>query len=116
MINGAHVIVYSSDAEADTAFFRDVLGFPHVDVGGGRLFFKLPPSELAVHEADTDGAHELYLTCDDLDETIAELTGKGVPCTPPDDRGWGILTTVTLPGGGEFGLYQPRHARATELH
>jgi catechol 2,3-dioxygenase-like lactoylglutathione lyase family enzyme len=115
VINGAHVIVYSTDAEADMAFFRDVLGFAHIDAGNGRLFFRLPPSELAVHEADIDGAHELYLTCDDVDQTIAELDEKGVHCAPPDDRGWGIVTTVRLPGGGELGLYQPRHARATEL-
>jgi catechol 2,3-dioxygenase-like lactoylglutathione lyase family enzyme len=115
VINGAHVIVYSSDPAADLAFFRDVLGFPYVDAGGGRLFFKLPPNELAVHEADTGGAHELYLTCDDITETIAQLTNKGVKCTPPADRGWGIMTTVTLPGGGELGIYEPRHPRATDL-
>jgi hypothetical protein len=114
VITGAHVIVYSTDAEADRAFFRDVLGYPHVDAGGGWLIFKLPPAEVAVHPA-TAGSHELYLMCDDLDATVADLASQGVSCTPPTDEGWGILTTVRLPGGGDLGLYQPRHERATDL-
>ncbi len=114
MITGAHVIVYSTDAEADRAFFRDVLDYPHVDAGGGWLIFKLPPAEVAVHPAE-HGSHELYLMCDDLDATLATLAERGVSCTPPTDEGWGILTSIRLPGGGSLGLYQPRHPRATDL-
>src|ERR1700758_382518 len=114
VITGAHVIVYSTDVDADRAFFRDVLGYPHVDAGGGWLIFKLPPAEVAVHPADA-GSHELYLMCDGLDATVAALAERGVTCTPPTDEGWGILTPIQLPGGGSLGLYQPRHERATEL-
>jgi catechol 2,3-dioxygenase-like lactoylglutathione lyase family enzyme len=115
MISGAHVIVYSRDAEADRAFFRDVLEYPHVDVGGGWLIFKLPPAEVAVHPAEGAGSQELYLMCDDVNATIETLTAKGVTCGPVSDEGWGLLTSIRLPGGGELGLYEPRHPRATEL-
>ncbi len=114
MITGAHVIVYSTDADADRAFFRDVLGYPHVDAGGGWLIFKLPPTEVAVHPAES-GSHELYLMCDDLEAATAELAEHGVSCSPPTDEGWGLLTTIRLPGGGDLGLYQPRHERAADL-
>jgi len=115
MITGAHVIVYSRDAEADRAFFRDVLEYPNVDAGGGWLIFKLPPAEVAVHPADGAERHELYLMCDDVAATIEKLTARGVSCAPVRDEGWGLLTSITLPGGGELGLYQPRHPKATEL-
>ena len=111
MINGAHMIVYSKDAEADRAFFRDVLEFPHVDVGHGWLIFALPPSELAVHPADIGDSHELYLMCDDLAATARMLEAKGVACTPFEAMGWGQRTFLALPGGGRLALYQPRHAR-----
>jgi catechol 2,3-dioxygenase-like lactoylglutathione lyase family enzyme len=114
MITGAHVIVYSRDADADRAFFRDVLGYPHVDAGGGWLIFKLPPGEVAVHPAEAP-SHELYLMCDDVNATVEELTAKGVQCGPVSDQGWGLLTTIRLPGGGELGLYEPKHPKATEL-
>jgi catechol 2,3-dioxygenase-like lactoylglutathione lyase family enzyme len=111
VINGAHVIVYSRDAEADRQFLRDVLGFGHVDAGGGWLIFELPPAEVAVHPADTGPSHELYLMCDDVAATVAELTAKGVTCGPVSDEGWGLLTAIELPGGGKLGLYEPRHPR-----
>jgi catechol 2,3-dioxygenase-like lactoylglutathione lyase family enzyme len=114
MINGAHVIIYSQDAEADRAFFRDVLGYPHVDAGHDWLIFKLPPAEMAVHPADAS-SHELYLMCDDVQATVDDLTAKGVACTPVVNAGWGLKTGIRLPGGGELGLYQPRHERATDL-
>jgi catechol 2,3-dioxygenase-like lactoylglutathione lyase family enzyme len=114
MITGAHVIVYSRDADADRAFFRDVLGYRHVDAGGGWLIFKLPPGEVAVHPADQP-SHELYLMCDDVNATVEELTAKGVRCGPVSDQGWGLLTSIRLPGGGELGLYEPKHPKATEL-
>jgi catechol 2,3-dioxygenase-like lactoylglutathione lyase family enzyme len=115
VITGAHVILYSRDAEADRAFFRDVLEYPNVDAGGGWLIFKLPPAEIAVHPAEDSGSQELYLMCDDVDATIKALAAKGVSCGPVSDQGWGLLTSVTLPGGGEVGLYEPRHPKATEL-
>ena len=112
MISGAHVILYSTDAEADRAFLRDVFKFPHVDVGHGWLIFALPPSELAVHPAQTNGTHELYLACDDLAATAKALEAKGVACDPFEALSWGQRTRITLPGGGRLALYQPRHARA----
>ncbi|MEU2430858.1 VOC family protein [Streptomyces sp. NPDC007861] len=116
MINGAHLIIYSRDAEADRAFLRDVLGYPHVDAGGGWLIFKLPPAEVAVHPVEGAETHELYLMCDDVEATVAELTARGVEFTQPvTDAGWGLLTRLRLPGGGEVGMYEPRHARATDV-
>jgi catechol 2,3-dioxygenase-like lactoylglutathione lyase family enzyme len=114
MITGAHVIVYSRDADADRAFFRDVLQYPHVDAGGGWLIFKLPPGEVAVHPADGP-SHELYLMCDDVAATVEQLAAKGVTCGEVSDQGWGLLTSIRLPGGGDLGLYEPRHPKATEL-
>jgi predicted enzyme related to lactoylglutathione lyase len=111
MIDGAHVIVYSKDAEADKAFFRDVLKLGHVDVGHGWLIFKLPPAEVAIHPADENDRHELYLMTDDLDLEMAKLAKAGVACEPPSMQPWGMLTRLTLPGGGRIGLYQPRHQR-----
>jgi hypothetical protein len=114
VITGAHVIVYSRDSDADRAFFRDVLECPHVDAGGGWLIFKLPPGEVAVHPSD-GASHELYLMCDDVNTTVEQLAAKGVSCGPVSDQGWGLLTSIQLPGGGELGLYEPRHPKATEL-
>ncbi|MHC5260062.1 VOC family protein [Streptomyces sp. UC4497] len=113
MITGAHTILYSSDADADRAFLRDVLGFPNVDAGGGWLIFTAPPSEIAVHPTEDAPRHELMLMCDDVDRTITELTDKGVEFTSPvQDMRWGRLTSIRLPGGGEVGLYQPLHRTA----
>ena len=112
-ITGAHTIVYSKDADADRAFLRDVLEFPHVDVGHGWLIFALPPAEMAVHPADEDERHELYLMVNDVAEFVAAMAARGIVCTAPSDQRWGILTQLTLPGGGKVGVYQPRHARPT---
>jgi catechol 2,3-dioxygenase-like lactoylglutathione lyase family enzyme len=112
MISGAHVIIYSVDAEADRAFFRDILGFPSVDAGQGWLIFALPPAEIAFHPAVENGKHEIYLTCDDLAATIQTLGRQKVKCDPVADLGWGLLTHLSLPGGGRLGLYQPKHRRA----
>jgi catechol 2,3-dioxygenase-like lactoylglutathione lyase family enzyme len=108
MITGAHTILYSRDADALRAFFRDVLAFPSVDAGGGWPIFGLPPAELAAHPADAPGC-QLYLMCDDLEATIAELRAKGVELGPVSDQRWGRVTTIALPDGGELGLYEPRH-------
>lgn len=109
MIFGAHVIVYSKDAEADRAFLRDVLGFTSVDAGRGWLIFALPPAEAAVHPDEANGRHELYLMCDDLAAEIAALEKKGVACSAVHNERWGSITMIRLPGGGELGLYQPKH-------
>jgi catechol 2,3-dioxygenase-like lactoylglutathione lyase family enzyme len=116
VIRGAHVILYSADADSDRAFLRDVLGLASVDSGGGWLIFRLPPSEVAVHPAEASGAAELYLICDDVDETVAELERRGVVFEGPvSDEGWGRLATVRLPGGGRLGVYEARHATALDL-
>ena len=116
MISGAHVIVYSKDAEADRAFFRDVLGFKSVDAGHGWLIFALPPAEAAIHPSDEDGVvHELYFMCDDLEAEIASLAKKNVPCSTVQEARWGSITKMQLPGGGEVGLYQPKHPTALGL-
>ena len=116
VIRGAHVILHSSDAEADRAFLRDQLNLDHVDAGGGWLVFALPPAEVAVHPAETSGAVELYLVCDDVEQTVAELTGRGVVFeSPVSDQGWGLLTTLRLPGGGRLGLYEARHPTAFDM-
>jgi catechol 2,3-dioxygenase-like lactoylglutathione lyase family enzyme len=116
VINGAHVIIYSRDAEADRGFLKDVLGYPHVDAGHGWLIFKLPPAEVAVHPTEGPEEHQLFLMCDDLEQTITDLTERGVEFTKaPEEQRWGILTAIRLPGGGELGLYQPRHPPAHNL-
>ena len=111
MITGAHAIIYSKNPDADRAFLRDVLELTNVDVGDGWLIFGLPPAEVAVHPAEENDVHELYLMCDDVALLIAEMEKRDVPCGPVQDRGWGLLTELTLPGGGRLGVYQPRHAR-----
>ncbi len=110
MINGAHVIVYSKNPDLDRAFLKDVLGLSHVDVGGGWLIFALPPSEMAVHPGK-NGAQELYFTCDDVNAFVEEVGKHGLRCAPVTEQRWGLLTTLTLPGGGKLGVYEPRHAR-----
>lgn len=110
MITGVHAIVYSRDAEADRAFFRDVLGWPFVDAHGGWLIFAQPPAELAIHPIEGPERHELFLMCDDVSATIDELSRKGVEFTGPvQDGGFGLITSIRLPGGGRLGIYEPRH-------
>ncbi len=113
MINGAHVIIYSKDADADRAFFRDVLKFPNVDVGHGWLIFALPPAEVAVHPSETNDVHEFYLMCEDVKIIMSELKAKNVTCSPIHEERWGSVTKITLPGGGTIGVYQPKHKRPT---
>ena len=111
MLVGAHAIVYSKNPEADRAFLRDVLRLPSADAGEGWLIFGLPPSEVAVHPGGENDVHELYLMCQDVRAFVAAMAKAGVACGEVMNRGWGILTEVTLPGGGKLGVYQPRHAR-----
>ena len=110
-IIGAHSIVYSTDPEADRAFLRDVLALPNVDVGEGWLIFGLPPAEVAVHPSDENGLHEFYLMCDDVKAFVARMKEHSIACGPVRDLGWGVLTQLELPGGGQLGVYQPRHGR-----
>ena len=111
MIFGAHVIVYSEDADADRAFFSNVLGLPSVDAGHGWLIFALPPAEAALHPADASST-ELYLMCDDLRAEMRALGELGVLCSEVEEARWGSVTKIRLPGGGDVGLYQPRHPTA----
>ena len=122
MITGTHAIIYAEDAEKARAFFRDVLDLPFVDVHGGWLIFKLPPAELGIHPtsgpspAPAIGHHELYLMCDDVKATVAELESKGVEFTSGiEEQAFGLLTTFQVPGGGQIGLYQPKHPTAHDL-
>jgi hypothetical protein len=112
MIFGAHSIIYSTDADADRAFLRDVLGFSSVDAGRGWLIFALPPGEVAVHPAEGETLHELYLMCDDVNAEIARLKQQGVTCSEVSSQPWGKLTNITLPSGGQLGLYEPHHPMA----
>jgi hypothetical protein len=109
MMNGAHLVIYSKNAEVDQIFFRDVLQFPAIDAGHGWLIFEMPPLEAAFHAAEGDARHELYLMCDDIAKTLAEFESKKVPVSPVTEQRWGKLATLTLPGGGKIGIYQPTH-------
>lgn len=114
MINGAHVVIYSKDSEADRAFFRDVLRFPSVDAGHGWLIFAMPPSEVAFHDSDNQdsgnhGRHELYFMCDDIAATLKDLRSKNVKFSDVSEQRWGKLASLTLPGGGKVGVYEPKH-------
>ncbi len=115
MISGAHVIVYTKDPEADRTFFRDVLGFHSVDAGHGWLIFALPPGEAAFHPSGKNGPHELFFMCDNLKTEMAVLAIKGVTCSAVHEERWGSITRLLLPGGGEIGLYQPKHPTALNL-
>ena len=122
MINGAHFLLYSTDPEADRAFFRDVLNFRFVNVGHGWLIFGMPPAEVGIHPIEGDFVQQhanhalmgavLYLMCDDLKATIADLGTRGVECSAVEEAPWGSKTTFRLPSGGELGLYQPSHPTA----
>jgi catechol 2,3-dioxygenase-like lactoylglutathione lyase family enzyme len=114
MVTGAHLVIYSKDADADRAFFRDVLGFGSVDAGNGWLIFALPGAEVAVHPCDQNDRHEMYLLCDDLKAETAALGKKGVQLGEVREERWGRRTTISLPGGGKVGLYEPKHPLAFE--
>jgi catechol 2,3-dioxygenase-like lactoylglutathione lyase family enzyme len=116
MIKGAHVIVYSRDADADRDFLRDALGFTGVDAGDGWLIFKLPPAEIAVHPTDGETKPEFYLMCDNIEGLLTELTANGVEIARPvSDEGWGLLASIRLPSGSDLALYEPRHPTAYDL-
>ena len=114
MIHGAHAIIFSTDAEADRAFFRDVLKYRFADAGHGWQIFALPPAEIAFHPSEANGSHQLYLMCTDVHELIAEMNAKGIATDPVHEERWGLLTHVTLPSGSKLGIYQPTHASPLE--
>lgn len=111
MLSGTHLIIYTRDADADRAFFRDTLDLPSVGEGDGWVIFALPPAELAFHPAERDAGHEILLISDDIDKVYRDLTDRHVPCAPIVDEPWGRVTRVTLPGGSHLRIYQPKHAR-----
>jgi catechol 2,3-dioxygenase-like lactoylglutathione lyase family enzyme len=124
MITGFHTILCSDDAEETRAFFRDVLGWPSIDAGGGWLIFKTKPSELGVHPTSegqgerwaTVPFHQSSMMCDDIEATIKELQAKGVTVKADvEDQGFGLVTSFEIPGAGWMMLYQPRHALAYDL-
>lgn len=115
MISGAHVVIYSKDADADRTFFRDVLGFKSVDAGHGWLIFALPPAEAAFHPSDKNGPHDLYFMCGDLKAEMASLAKKSVKCSEVQDARWGSITKIRLPGGGDIHLYQPKHPTTSSM-
>ena len=113
MITGVHAILYTSAADEVRAFFRDTLDLPFVDAGGGWLIFALPPAELAAHPTDGAPRAELFLMCDDIDVTVTELSARGATFSGPvSEQSWGRLAYLCLPGGGELGLYEPKHPSA----
>jgi hypothetical protein len=111
MINGAHVVIYTKDPQADRALFRDLLKFPSVDVGGGWLIFAMPPAEVAFHDSKKNNQHEFFLMCDDIAETLTDLKSKNVTVSDVTEQRWGKSATFTLPGGGKVGVYEPKHSR-----
>lgn len=111
MISGTHILIYSKNPEADRDFFRDIIKLPNIDAGDGWLIFGLPPSEIAVHPSEKNNVHEFYLMTDNVEMFISEMKERNISCEDLEDHGWGILTHVTLPGGGKLGVYQPRHER-----
>jgi hypothetical protein len=116
MFNGAHVILYSREAEADRTFLGEHLGLASVDAGDGWLIFKLPPAEIAIHPTDGEPKHELYFMCEDLESTLGKLTDAGAQISgTASDQGWGLLAEVRLPSGSKLALYQPRHPVAYNL-
>jgi hypothetical protein len=115
LINGAHIVVYSKDSEADRAFFRDVLQFACVDAGHGWLIFAMPPLEAAFHDSEKNDQHELFLMCDDLVATLRDLKSKHVTVSDVREQRWGNLASLILPGGGKIGLYEPKHPSPLKL-
>jgi predicted enzyme related to lactoylglutathione lyase len=110
MINGAHVVIYTKNPDADRAFFRDVLHFSSIDAGHGWLIFAMPALEAAFHDARENDHHELYFMCDNIDATLRDFKTKSVAVSEIKEERWGRLATFTLPGGGRIGVYEPKHA------
>jgi hypothetical protein len=115
MITGAHSIIYSANPKADRDFFKKVLKFPSVDIGHDWLIFGLPPSEVAVHPTDGSASNEFYLMCHDINLFLKEMSKHNIKCSPVENLRWGMLTRLTLPGGGQLGVYEPKHVRPKNI-
>ncbi|MEP7164722.1 MAG: extradiol dioxygenase [Ferruginibacter sp.] len=115
MITGTHSIISSTNPEKDRDFFLNVLKLPNVDVGNGWLIFGLPPSEVAIHPASKNNLHEFYLMCDDIRQFVKEMAKHKITCSSIQDQGWGLISQITLPGGGKLSIYEPRHARPKQM-
>jgi catechol 2,3-dioxygenase-like lactoylglutathione lyase family enzyme len=115
LINGAHIVIYTKNAEADRAFFRDVLNLSSVDASHGWLIFAMPPFEAAFHDSEHNDKHELYFMCDDIEVTLKDLQLKGVKVSAMNEQRWGKLASLTLPGGGSIGIYEPKHRSPLKL-
>ncbi len=111
MITGGHMMIYSKDPDADRSFMRDVLKLTHVDAGGGWLIFGMPPAEVAVHPSEKNDVHELFLMCADIESFITQMNAHKIKCDHVQEKSWGLLSYLTLPGGGKLGVYQPHHRR-----
>jgi hypothetical protein len=111
VITGAHSMIYSTDSKADRDFFKNILKFSNVDIGQGWLIFGLPPSEVAIHPSNQNGVNEFYLLCDDINLFVKEMSENKIICSTIENQPWGLLTYLTLPGGGKLGVYEPKHAR-----
>jgi catechol 2,3-dioxygenase-like lactoylglutathione lyase family enzyme len=116
MITGAHIVIYTKDAEADRAFFRDVLKLSSVDAGHGWLIFAMPPAEAAFHDSEKNDQHELYFMCEDIAATLKELQSKQVKVSEVNEQRWGKVAKFELPGGGKIGIYQPKHPSPLNLN
>jgi len=115
VINGAHVVIYTKDAEADRAFFSDVLKFSSVDAGHGWLIFVMPPMEVAFHDSEKNDQHELFFMCDDIGATLKDLRAKSIEVSEVNEERWGKVAKFTLPGGGKIGVYEPKHASPLKI-
>lgn len=115
MITGLHSVIFSTNADADRDFLQQVLKLTSVDAGGGWLIFGLPPAEIAIHPSEINDVHQLYLMCKDIEVFMDEMQKRDIHCSEVKDEGWGLLSQITLPGGGKLGVYQPRHARPAPM-
>ncbi|MBA2248658.1 MAG: extradiol dioxygenase [Chitinophagaceae bacterium] len=115
MITGVHSLIYSTRPEKDRNFLLNILKLPNVDVGNGRLIFGLPPSEISIHSSTKNNIQEIYFMCEDINHFIKEMAKLKIMCSPIKDQGWGIISKLTLPGGGKISIYQPRHARPPQM-
>jgi hypothetical protein len=91
--------------------FATSLGFRPWTLVAEWLIFGLPKAESAFHPAEANDRHEIYLMCDNLKTEIEALRAKGVGCSNVVEERWGSITKIGPPGGGEIGLYQPKHPR-----
>lgn len=112
MFSGSHLVIFSTEPEADRALMAKLTGGKHVDAGDGWMIYELPPAEVAIHPSSRSTHHELHLMCQDIESTRQQLGKLGIDSAEPQDMGYGIVSEFTMPGGSVIGFYQPRHASA----